>query len=654
MSDGRFHDRLDTDPDLDWRGSIRTFRRAITWLWLQRRLLGARVGLVTLIFLVGLPLPWFLKIVVDHGVTQLPITDGLLYPFFVAPFLDAMAGRTPIEVTFFALAALAGVFLLVGYSGNTHLDANLAEGADIATQSENKVSAGFSQAHGIVGVVDLMVAISLSQRITHAVRSRLFDSMSRLRVTDLQLQRSGDAMFRVMHDAPSIAAICHALIVSPWAMLISVALNLGVLIMVYGSAAPELVWIGFSAVALTLILTSPLANWMRTTSQAGRASGSAATDDLEEGLRNVAAVQSLGGTDLERDRFTHASREAFHRSLLLVVVRSVVAWLSENIHLVFQTAGFFVIFAGIIRGDLTLGDTPVIIRMYSLLYETSMQFGQLWIDQQDNAAAARRVLVMLDLPGETQGPATARATFGEGVRFEHVCVRYPDGRLALDDISLEIKAGEMVAIAGPTGAGKTTLASLLPRFLSPTSGRIMAGDTDLETADLTSLREDISFVFQEHQLLTDTVAANLAIARPDATRDEMREACRLADALEIVDGLDGGFDGRIGRGGGTLSTGQKQRLSVARALLRDPALLILDEPTAALDPESEAALIAGLAARRPDRIVIVIAHRLSTIKRADRILFLEQGRLVESGTHDELIRRRGRYHEFVSISQESL
>ncbi len=652
MSDARFNDRLDTTTALDWRRSIQVFHRAIAWLWPERQLLGLRLGLVTLIFIMGLPIPWFLKILVDHGVTQRPIEGELLYPSFVMPFMEAMAGRPPLEITLYALTALAIIFLLVGYSGNTHLDANLAEGADLATQSENKASAGFSQAHGLVGVIDLAVAIRLSQRITHAVRSRLFDSLSRLYLTDLQLQRAGDAIFRVMHDAPAIAGICHALIVSPWAMVISIVLNLGVLAAVYGSVAPELVWIGFSAVGLTLILTSPLANWMRTTSQAGRASGSAVNDDLEEGLRNVAAVQSLGGTKLERDRFTKASRESFHRSLLLVVVRAVVSWLSENVHLVFQTAGFFVIFTGIIRGDLTLGDTPVILRMYSLLYETSIQFGQLWIDQQDNAAAARRVLVMLDQPGEVQPQGTTQAAFADGIRFEQVSVRYPDGRLALDDISFEIGAGEVVAIAGPTGAGKTTLASLLPRFLSPTSGRVIIGDQDLATVDLKSLRQAISFVFQEHQLLTDTVAANLAIARPGATKSEMREACQLAGALDVVEGLGGGFEGRIGRGGGTLSTGQKQRLSVARALLRDPTLLILDEPTAALDPEAEAALIAGLAARRSDRIVVLIAHRLSTIRRADRILFLEHGHLVESGTHDELMSRQGRYHDFVSIAKE--
>ena len=639
-----YHDRLDVRTALTGGDVIGLFRRSLGYLWPQRRLFAARVGLMVLIYGLGLPLPWFLKVLIDHGVMQQPIPpdgEGLLYPFFMTGFLDSAAGMDPLAVTLYALVVLAVMFLFVGYSGNTLLEANLAEGADVATRSENKISAGFSAARGLVGLLDLCIAIRLSQRITHHVRGELFSRLSRQPLTSLNLQRSGDAMFRVMHDAPSIAGICYALTLSPLAMVVSVAANLWILTAVYGGVAPELVWIGFSAVGLTLVATSPLARWARRVSQASRASGSATTDELEEGFRNVAAVQSLGGSERQREQFAEASRESFRQSLLLVWVVNAVEWIAENVHLVFATAGFWVIFSGIVRGELTLGDTPVVIRMYSLLYETAMQFGRIWIDQQDNAAATRRVFFSMDHeaePAEASRP-TAELKWSEPLtlRFEGVRFRYPDGRRALDGVSFDATTGQTLAIVGPSGAGKTTLAQMIPKFLQAGDGRITLNDVDVAELDTTTLRRNVAYVFQEHQLLTDTVAANLHIADPDADIAEMESVCRLAGALDFVQAMPDGFATRIGRGGGTLSTGQKQRLSIARGLLRRAPILILDEPTAALDPETERALLDSLSASRQDRLTIVIAHRLSTIERADHIVYLDQGRVVETGTHADLM-----------------
>ena len=658
MAEASYHDRLDVQPTLAASDVFALFKRSLGYLWPQRRLFAARAGLMVLIYGLGLPLPWFLKILVDHGVMQQPIgpnADGLLYPFFLTPFLDFAAGMDPLSITLYALLLLALVFLFVGYSGNTQLDANLAEGADVATRSENKTSAGSSAAHGLVGLLDLCIAIRLSQRITHQVRGELFSRLSRLSLTSLNLQRSGDAMFRVLHDAPCVAAICHALTLSPLAMVVSVGANLWVLTAVYGGVAPELVWIGLAAVGLTLAATSPLARWARRISQASRASGSATTDELEEGLKNVAAVQSLGGAERQRRQFAAASRESFRQSLLLVWVANVVEWIAENIHLVFATAGFWVIFTGIVRGDLTLGDTPVVIRMYSLLYETAMQFGRIWIDQQDNAAAARRVFFSMDHEAEATAKRSSRLRTPQlhdesKLRFENVGFRYPDGRQALADLSFEVRAGQTLAIAGPSGAGKTTLAYMIPKFLSPTEGRVTLGGVDLAEWDTTALRREVAYVFQEHQLLTDTVAANLRLAKPNATMAELEAACRLAGALDFVNDLPNGFDSPIGRGGSALSTGQKQRLSIARGLLRDAPILILDEPTAALDPHTERVLLDALATSG-QRLTIIIAHRVSTIERADRLLFLERGRVVESGSPAVLAQQPGgRYRRFRELT----
>ena len=658
MSELTFHDRLDVKSTLATGDVIALFKRSLRYLWPQRRLFSARIGLMIVIYGLGLIVPWLLKIVVDHGVMQQPIevgADGFLFPSFMTPFLNFVASMEPLSVTLYTLLFLGFMFLFVGYSGNTLLEANLAEGADVATRSENKISAGFSAAHGLVGLLDLCIAIRLSQRITDHVRRTTFWRLSCQSMPTLSLQRTGDALFRVLHDAPSIAAICHALTLNPLAMFISVGANLWVLAAVYGGVAPSLVWIGFSAVFLTLVATSPLARWARRVSQASRASGSATTDEIEEGLKHVAAVQSLGTTDRQRKQFADASRESFRQSLLLVWVLYVVEWIAENVHLVFATAGFWVIFSGIIRGDLTLGDAPVVLRMYSLLYETSMQFGRIWIDQQDNAAAARRVFFSMDHDVEaiTRNRRTRSGGMDRDVslRFDGVGFHYPDGRRALENVSFEARAGETIAIVGPSGAGKTTLAYMIAKFLEPTEGRVLLNDIDLADLDVRSVRENVAYVFQEHQLLTDTVAANLRVAKPDATLDEMKQVCQMVGAHEFVMAMPDGFDSKIGRGGGTLSVGQKQRLSIARGLLNDARILILDEPTAALDPANETLLLDTLKTSRT-RLNIVIAHRTRTINQADRILFLDQGTIIEAGSPSELLNQKGgHYQRFVDIAR---
>lgn len=659
MPELSYHDRLDIRSRLATSDVIALFKRSLSFLWPQRRLVGARIGLMVVIYALGLIIPWLLKIVVNHGVMQQPIevgAEGLLFPSFMAPFLDFVAGEEPLKITLYTLIFLGLMFLFVGYSGNTLLDANLAEGADVATRSENKISAGSSAAHGLVGLLDLCIAIRLSQRITDQVRRVTFWRLSCQAMPTLNLQRTGDALFRVLHDAPSIAAICHALTLSPFGMVISVGANLWVLAAVYGGVAPSLVWIGFSAVLLTLLATSPLAQWARRISQASRASGSATTDEIEEGLKNVAAVQSLGSSDRQRKQFAEASRESFRQSLLLVWVLYVVEWIAENVHLVFATAGFWVIFSGIVRGDLTLGDGPVVLRMYSLLYETSMQFGRIWIDQQDNAAAARRVFFAMDHQVESVDQRQARSCLGTKarditLRFDRVGFLYADGRRALADVSFEARSGETIAIVGPSGAGKTTLAYMIPKFLEPTEGRVLMNDIDVATMDVYRVRENVAYVFQEHQLLTDTVAANLRVAKPDATLAEMEHVCELVGAREFVEAMPDRFESRIGRGGGTLSVGQKQRLSIARGLLSDAPIVILDEPTAALDPANEKLLLDSLKTSR-QRLNIVIAHRIRTIEQADRILFLDQGKIIESGTPSELRNRRGSYYQrFVNMAE---
>jgi len=233
-----------------------------------------------------------------------------------------------------------------------------------------------------------------------------------------------------------------------------------------------------------------------------------------------------------------------------------------------------------------------------------------------------------------------------------VSVRYPDGALALDDVSLEIPIGQVTALVGGVGAGKTTLACLIPRLLVPTQGRVLGDGVDLAGVSLASLRAQVAFVFQETALFDASVAENLRVARPGASEAELEQACRVAGAAPFVRALPDGYATRLGRGGGKLSVGQRQRLAIARALLRDARILVLDEPTSALDAESEQRLMTALREACGRRAVLVIAHRLAAIRAADQILCLEHGRVVERGTHAELMAQPGgAYRHFVELQE---
>ena len=263
---------------------------------------------------------------------------------------------------------------------------------------------------------------------------------------------------------------------------------------------------------------------------------------------------------------------------------------------------------------------------------------------QRGLAAAESVFTLLDSPEETnKGRQTLTRARGE-LRFEQVGFRYPQGeREALEHITLHIRPGETVALVGGSGSGKTTLANLVPRFYDPQSGRITLDGIPLPDLELGNLRRQIAMVNQDVVLFNGTLADNIAYARPGASREEIVEAAKAANAMEFISTLPEGFDTLIGENGTRLSGGQRQRIAIARALIKDAPILILDEATSALDTQSERLVQAALDELMKHRTTLVIAHRLSTIEKADRIVVMRDGRIVEEGAHEALLRQEGIY-----------
>jgi subfamily B ATP-binding cassette protein MsbA len=278
-----------------------------------------------------------------------------------------------------------------------------------------------------------------------------------------------------------------------------------------------------------------------------------------------------------------------------------------------------------------------------MMYEPLKRLTKVNAVLQQGLAAGERIFHMLDRePENDTGTRELGRSRGE-LHFEDVSFSYEPEHPVLQDINLEVPAGKVVALVGPSGGGKSTLVSLVPRFLHPDSGRITLDGLDLRDLSLQSLRDQIATVSQEVVLFNDTLAANIAYARGDATREEVEEAARAAGVMEFVDRLEDGLDHNIGERGTRLSGGQRQRLAIARAMLRDAPILILDEATSSLDPHSERLVQAGFERLMQDRTTLVIAHRLATIQNADAIAVMQSGRIVEQGTHSELLGRNGAY-----------
>jgi len=372
---------------------------------------------------------------------------------------------------------------------------------------------------------------------------------------------------------------------------------------------------------------------------------------LEEMLSGIRVVKSFAREAYEGERFGRKVESAYSTAMQRARIRAIFVPLISFVG--FGALTFLVWYGGrqVVLGTLTPGELVAFLFYMMMVAGPLGSFAGLYAQLREALGAGRRVFEILDAPVELldRPGAITPARLGGRVRFAGVSFGYEAGQHVLADIHLDVQPGEAIAIVGPSGVGKTTLVNLIPRFYDPTSGRIEIDGRDVREYNLRGLREQIGLVPQETFLFGGTVRENIAYGRPGASQGELERAAESANVADFIRVLPMGYDTIVGEKGAKFSMGQRQRITIARVLLKDPAVLILDEATSSLDTESEHLVQEALERLMKDRTTFVIAHRLSTIQRADRIVVLQHGRIVETGSHAKLLAQGGLYQHLWAL-----
>lgn len=499
----------------------------------------------------------------------------------------------------------------------------------------------------IAGYVANYYTESVGQWVANDLRLRIYHHLQRLSLSYYDTHQTGLLLSTLTDDVATIQNFASSATLGILIDLLTIVGMLGLMFWLDWDFA--LIAVGVTP--FLLLFVSRFKKSVKKATHEVRKRQSDIVAVVQQGLGSMRTVEAFGREDLEETRLGEASHATVEAALK---ARQIKALLSPVVNLTVALCTAIVLWRGaslILSGAMTVGSLTVFLAYLSKFFKPVQDLAKMTNTIAQTSVGLERIQAILDtdvgIPQKTDAkdPGSLRGR----IVFEHVAFAYDPAAPVLRDVNFTIEPGQRIGIVGPTGGGKSTVVSLIPRFYDPTNGRIRIDDQDLGDLELAALRRNIGFVLQDTVLFRGTIRENIAYGRPGASEDEIRGAARLANAHEFIDRMPQGYDTLVGERGLTLSGGQRQRLGIARALIRNAPILILDEPTAALDTESEKLVMEALERLMHGRTVITIAHRLSTIRDADKIIVLKAGVVAEEGTHAELVRLNGVYAELHRI-----
>ena len=491
------------------------------------------------------------------------------------------------------------------------------------------------------------VTTSVGQWVMHDLRRTLYHHIQRLSLAYHDRKQTGDLISRVTNDIDAIQTFITSGLLGAFVNCLTLFGMVGVML--------YLNW-QFTLIALSIapVLFAVVYSYTRRIKKASREvrkKEGEMVSVMQEVLSSIRVVKAFAREEYEERRLEEESLESVE---IAMRARSLKAKLSPLVGLIVAVGTAMVLWFGArmaLYGSLSAGSLVVFIMYLGKMYKPMQELSKMTDTYSKASIGYERIQEVLDTDGEIKDlPGARRAPrFKGNIEFDHVNFGYEADRLVLRDVNLNIEQGQVAALVGPTGAGKSTIISLIPRFYDPTSGVVKIDGQDIRRYQQKSLRQQMSFVLQETLLFHGTIWYNIAYGKPEATRREILRAAEMANASEFIDKLPEGYNTMVGERGVTLSGGQRQRIAIARAIIRNTPILILDEPSSGLDAASEKLVFEALDRLMEGRTSIVVAHQLSTIRRANIIFVVKDGRIVESGNQEELLKAGGLYSELYKI-----